>query len=185
MSVTRRIAKYQPDVELFGDWQRCERLFLGIDNSIRLGSRAGQKSAAKRLLRIVRKNIRENGGSIGWPSLSESYQKRKAASGYSPNRMLYMTGLYYRSIMIWDRGGRYYVGVKPRIYNPKSGGHLTVGKIARILEHGSHIMNLPARPLWRPSFRQMGGNRKVKALILWHVRNQIKKDFQVTATVKI
>lgn len=184
MSVTRRIRGIElpqlngiiaPQIELFGDWELTRRMLLTLDDTLTAALHKANKEAAKRLRRTVRRNIRESGGSIGWAPLKPETKKLKKRRGQDPDRILFATGLYYRSITIWNKGTNYYVGVKRGIRH--RGMNKTVGEIARLHESGtSHI---PARPLWAPSYRQMGGGRRVKNLLIWHIRNQIYLKYGV------
>lgn len=182
-NVTRVIPNVVPEIEIFGDWDKTERLLMGIDETIKIGISKGQASAATKILAIVRKNIRENGGSIGWEPLSPNYSRWKTKKGYNPDKLLFLSGTYYNNIIIWNTRERYYVGVKRGVTNPvtKGGQHkITVGEIANILERGSKNKtsgrgsNIKARPLWAPSFKQFGGTKRIKSLIIWHIRNEIR-----------
>ena len=182
---TRRISDFSPEVELFGDWDKVQKLLDGIDLTIRIGTTMGQVSAANKLKAVIRKNIRENGGSIGWPPVSRRYAMKKRSMGYDPNNLLVLTGLYYRSINIWSNGNTYYVGLKARTRNMRTGGKITLAEIATILEHGSVVKKIKARPLWKPSFKQFGGTARIKYLIIWHIRNQIRVRHGVNAKITL
>ena len=185
MSTTRRIPGYIPTIELFGDWEKTKSLIDGLPVTIKLGSLAGQNSAAQKFLTILRRNIRENGGSIGWPPLSEKYKAWRERNGFSSDNMFVLTGLYYRSINIWNNGNTVYVGMKNNTRNMRTGGKLTLVEIATVLEYGSTLRKIKARPLWGPSFKQLGGSARIKGLIIWHIRNQIFKRHGVRAKVTI
>lgn len=184
-SVTRRVPNYSPQVELFGDWDKTKSLINGLESTIAAGSILGQKSAAEKLLKLIKKNIRENGGSLGWPPVSDKYASKKSAMGYDPNNLLVLTGLYYRNINVWNKGFTYYVGVKRNLHNPKTKGKLTVAQIATVLEYGSVVRKIKARPLWRPSFKQFGGSARIKAIMVWHIRNLILTRHGVRAKISI
>ena len=162
-----------PQVELFGDWAKTRKLIKLLPALILAGSVSGQQSAAIELKRIVKRNIRNNGASLGWAPLADSYKKKKTVAGYPANRIYYASGSYYRSIKIWTKDGRVYIGIKAGAKSLSSKKKLTIGKIARILEYGSMRMNIPARPLWVPSFKEFGGTRRIKGFIIWHIRNTI------------
>ena len=183
--VTRRVPNYSPQVELFGDWDKTKSLLNGIESTIAAGSILGQKAAADKLLKIVKKNIKENGGSIGWPPVSDKYARLKKSMGYDPSNLLVLTGLYYRNINVWNKGFTYYVGVNKNIRNTKTGGKITLGQIATILEYGSVVRKIKARPLWRPSFKQFGGSARIKALMVWHIRNLIRTRHGISAKISI
>lgn len=177
MPITRKIGhNLSPTVELSGDWIKAKLLLSSLPSSVKEGSENGRRAAANQLKRIVRRNIRNNGSSLGWVPLSSSYKKKKASKGFSPDRIYYASGTYYNNIKIWEKGDRIYVGLKGRVKSNSSPNRLTIGKIARILEYGSPSRNIPARPLWAPSFKQFGGNKRIKGYMTWHIRNVIKKS---------
>jgi len=184
-NIGRGMAVPTPLVTRIGNWEKVKTMLATLDATVLAGFRAGQLSAAKKLKRAIRRNIRENGGSLHWVPLSEKYMEYKEELGFDPNRMLYMTGAYYWNITIWDNGFNYFVGVKKGVHtrNFFTGGSITLGQIASILEHGSAARNIPARPLWAPTFRQMGGANRIKGLILWHIRNHIRMAYGVTAKI--
>jgi hypothetical protein len=156
-----------------GDWVKTSLFIADLPQMIAIGSAKGQESAANKLYSLIRKNIKNQGvpGGPKWPQLSSEYKKIKASDGYDPNKMLIRTGLYYRSIKVWNKGSNYYVGVKRGVR--ASGGKKTVGWVAHLLERGSNVRNIKARPLWVPTFKQFGGNRRIKAHIVWHIANII------------
>lgn len=185
MTVTRSLSLPAYRVELIGDWDKVESLLANLDKTVLIGAKAGQISASNKLIAIIKKNIRENGSSIGWEPVSDKYRKKKEARGYDPDNLLVMTGLYYRSISNWSTGLNHYVGIKKGVRHPKKNGKkaLTLSQIAMILEHGSITQNIKARPLWRPSYKQFGGNLRLKGLLVWHIRNQIYLRHQVRAKI--
>lgn len=184
-TVTRRIPNISPQVELFGDWDRTKALLNGIESTIAAGALIGQRAAAEKLLKIVKKNIRENGGSIGWPQVSDKYAQLKRSMGYDPGNLLVLTGLYYKNISIRQNGLTFYVGLNKNIKNPKTGGKITLAKIAIILEHGSVVAKIKARPLWTPSFKQFGGSSRIKSLMVWHIRSLIMARHGIRAKISI
>ncbi len=185
MAITRRLPNLVPKVELFGDWDKTHRAFVNLPTAIALGSKLGKDAALRQLEKNIKQNIRANGGSLGWKELSKRTLANKRDSKY-PTSILRMTGLYYRSIMIWSDTitGATYLGIKPRTYYPTKGASgLTVNQVAKVLENGSPDRNIPARPLWKPTFKQFGGGARVKGYIIWHVRNQIMIQCGVRAKV--
>lgn len=187
MAITRKIPNFKPRVELFGDWDKAERALINLPNAISVGTNLGRSAALKELERQIKQNIRNNGGSIGWQPLAERTLNNKKDSKY-PTSILRMTGLYYKSIMQWSDNstGAMFLGLKSRTYYPDKGASgLTVQQVAKVLEYGSSIRNIPARPLWRPTFRMFGGNARIKGYIIWHVRNQIMLQCGIKAKVTI
>lgn len=173
MAITKRVGNIQPKVELIGDWDKVQRALVNLPTAINVGSKLGKTAALKRLEADIKRNIKADGGSLGWKELSKRTLVNKKDSKH-PNSILRMTGLYYRSIMIWEDNmlGTTYLGVKPRTYYPRKGASgPTVFEVASIMERGSD--KIPARPLWRPTFKNFGGGTRIKGYIIWHVRQQI------------
>jgi hypothetical protein len=181
-NVTRGF-NFNTEIRLTGGWPQTQRMVDDLDQIIRLGVYRGKMSAAKKLKEIVKKHIRTSGGSLGWAPLKDSTKEWKARKGYDSSRILYASGTYYRSIKVWSKGSKVYVGVKNNTYNPYS--KRTVGQIARMLEYGSIARSIPARPLWLPSFKEMGRNNKVKKLVLWHIRKEFRMRHGVTPRFSI
>ena len=177
----RNLTSYSTEIQFIGDWDRVARLLGDVPMIIDKGSKLGQQSAAKKLMKIVKHHIKTNGGELGWPSTTLKYQENKAARGFDPGRLLYMTGTYYWSIKQWEQRGRVYVGIPKGTQHPTS--KLTVAEIANILEHGSQARSIPPRPLWAPSFRQMGGSKKVRSLILWHIAAQFRLQYGISPKI--
>lgn len=188
-SVTRVIRPIIPKVELIGDWGRVKHVIQGLDEAITIGTEKGQKAAAERIYRIVRRHIRENGAGLGWEPLSPRYLTWKTKQGYSPTRLLFLSGTYYNNIKVWNNNGRYYVGVDKKVYNTKLKRNITVGMVANILERGSKATSgkgsgIKARRLWAPSFKEFGGTKKIKSLIIWHIRAEIRNRLGIKVHVK-
>lgn len=164
-----------PQIELFGDWDKALALFNNLPELISVGAHAGKLAAAKKIQTLVKKNIKKGGPTnTHWQELSASYQKSKASRGGDPNKKWFFQGTYYRSIKVIDKGNTVYVGVparqRSRVNKNKP---LTLGQVAVILERGSAARNIPARPLWKPTYREFGGNQRVTYHILWHVSNTV------------
>lgn len=165
-----------------GNWLKTSAFIADLSSMIAIGSARGQESAAKKLRKLIRQNIKNQGPpGVNWPSLSQNYSKIKGAEGYDPNKMLIRTGLYYRSIKVWSKGNNYYVGVKKGVR--ASGGKRTVAWVAHLLERGSEVRNIKARPLWVPTFKQFGGNKRIKAHIVWHIANIIYLKYGVRVKI--
>ena len=164
-------------VELFGDWDKTKRVVNNLERAIAIGSLAGQQSAANKIRELVRKKIRDNGGSKYWPAYSDKYRKFKAKN--KPGKagsMLRYTDTYYNNIITWQSGAKIHIGLRPRMVVPSTDGkskNITLHELAQILEYGSSARGIQARPLWGPVGKEFGGDR-VKALMIWHIRNAIR-----------
>lgn len=169
---TRKIGGVSTEITFIGDWNKVIRTLDDVPYIIKTGALLGQEAAAKKLIKIVKHHIKSNGGELGWPPLKASTQTAKNKKGYTGDSIYVMTGTYFRSIKKWKKRGVIYVGLKRGVKHPTSG--LTIGQIANILEYGSQARGLPPRPLWGPSFKQLGGSKKIRKLILWHIAAQFR-----------
>jgi len=186
-NTNRRIPAPTPRVVLTGDWIKTQSVFNTIELTMAVGASAGQKAFAERLKKLVKRHIRTNGAGItpAWKPVSKKYAAYKTKMGKNPLDLYRMSGLYYRSIEVWNVGPNWYTGLKANTKHPGKKGRYTLAQIARILESGSSVRNIPARPLWSPSFKQLKGTAGVKALVLWHVRDAIYKAHGIRPKVTI
>ena len=161
------------DFQMFGEWGLAEVAVKTLSTKIEAGSLAGQISAANKYRTLVRRNIRDK----TTPGLSKRTQRYRLKKGFSADNVLMMSRTLYDNIVVIRRGKRVFVSVKPKVYNPVTsrgrGRNMTVGQVARVLEFGS--ANSPARPVWYPAFKQLGGTRRIKKIIQWHIRAAIMK----------
>jgi len=162
-------------VEPFGPWLQTSALIADLPALIAIGSLRGQKSAAEKLRALIRKNLKAGAVPGNKPfstiAYSSKYEKEKSSAGYKVGSKLIRTGLYYKSIKTWNNGRTYYVGVKKGVTTSQGGK--TLGYVAQLLERGSSARNIKARPLWAPTFKQFGGNKRIKSIIVWHIANLV------------
>jgi len=182
---TRVVPGLSPTIVLDGDWLKTGALIKDLPRLILLGSGKGQRSGAEKLKKIVKKYIRQGKAPPGvhWPEFSNDYKRLMKWRGGNPESFYYQTGLYYRSIKVWHNATKtvYYVGVEKGKKRP--GTKVTIAKIARLLEMGSAHLHIQARPLWKPAYKASKGSRKIKSLIIWHIRKEIYNAYGVRARV--
>jgi hypothetical protein len=164
-------------VTLIGDWDKVNRLISSLPLLVPEGAAKGSVAAAEKIIKVVKRNIRNNGpsGSI-WPEYSQKYAERKASMGGNTDKKWRFNNTYYESLTVVRSGRNVYAGVPPRkrsTVNSKNGKTLTLAQVAKILENGSSVRNIKARPLWRPSFKEFGGRRRIAYHINWHIRQHI------------
>lgn len=141
----------------------------------------------KMLARYVRRCILSNTPPEGvqWPPLSKFYLKNYDSKGFWQ-----LSGQMLRSIKLRNYQNRYYFGPEPteKANDPvnKAGrarpSKLTLVQLARILESGTygrsnstHHNGIPPRPLFRPSFKAVGGTERLKKYIIANLRLEVKK----------
>jgi hypothetical protein len=146
---------------VLGNWERVTRAIEDLPKSIRVASVRGQKKAAEKLIKIVKGHI--NNQDLGWFQRSDSTH-----SGDS--RILVDTEAYLNAIKFWRVGELYYAGVKRTAFNSKGE---RISDYALINEFGS--ARIPARPLWGPSFEEMGGEKGIKRIVSREIHNQARK----------
>lgn len=166
-----------PMVTLVGDWDKVNQFLFALPTLVTEGATKGSVVSAEKIIRVVKRNIRNNGpDGTTWPEYSQRYAERKASMGGNTDKKWRFNNTYYESLSVVRSGRNVYAGVPPRkrsTVNSKSGKTLTLAQVAKILENGSAAKNIQARPLWRPSFKQFGGRRRIAYHINWHIRQNI------------
>jgi len=154
-------------VEVEGDWVKAKVLLTELPALTKASAVKAQLDFATKLRKQIWENIETNGSSIGWAPLKNNYKrwKDKQDAAYGSSFMYRFFGTYYNSIEIMQDGHNVSVGVskdRDRI-NPLS--KLRVSQYALILEMGAYSRGIPPRPLWGPSFAQIGGRRELLRLM--------------------
>ena len=142
----------------------------------------------KMLAKYVRKCIMSNTppDGVSWPPHSEDYLKKYDVKGF-----WYLSGQMLRSIKLRQYQGGYYVGPNPNDkavdpvnrYGRSRTSKLTLVQLARLLELGTfagagssrYTNDIPARPLFRPSFKAVGGTERLKKYLIANLRREVKK----------
>lgn len=156
--------------------RRVQHFLDEFPGEVYIGSYEGALKFAKKLHQLVRRCLRTGTPpkGVSWPPHSEFTTKSLGA-----HKLLNLTGFYMRSIKIMDQGpvSTIAVGLPKGLKRPSSakGSHrLTMKQIAQILEYGGN--KVPARPLWRPAFNEIGGNARLKKDITQGIRKKIRSS---------
>ena len=145
----------------------------------------------ERLVRLTKKCLAvgqppPNSG-VSWKPHSES-----TIHDLGVHPLLNLTGTYMNSIGIQRAKGRTWVGLN---YNRQGGSRnaygrsttgqarvnqdpkskLTLNQIAIINEFGSKDGKIPARPLWQPAWKSLGGNRAYQALLKSYIKKGLNQ----------
>lgn len=176
-----------PAVELIGDWDKVQSLLSQLPLAVKIGSKAGQLSAAEKIKDLVRKNIRNRGPEgVHWNRYSMRYEARKIRLGGDVSKFYRLTDTYYSNIkVINSNSGKIMVGLPRGIKGRVNSKPIDIGTIARILEHGSEAHNITARPLWAPTLKQFGGKKRVAYHIVYHIRSTVYAMTGLRAKVNI
>ena len=141
------------------------------------------KMLAKYVRRCIMFNTPPEG--VSWPPHSPDYLKKYNVQGF-----WYLSGQMLKSIRLRQYQGSYYVGPNPgekaadpvNIYGRSRTSKLTLVQLARILECGTEghsnskfHNDIPARPLFRPSFKAVGGTERLKKYLIANLRREVKK----------
>jgi len=167
------------DLKKTGDWNIVHRLVNSFPEDISVGARRALiKTAAEAEARAVR-HLRDQ--DLGWKPLSEEYLKSKIASGLSEKTLISSSQMMQAITSDIDTGGKKsYAGVFRKSFyknsgvmktpkskngrrkNPKrnrpsesSSKKLAISDIAKTMEYGSVKKGIPARPLWRPVYKEV------------------------------
>lgn len=174
-------------IKLFGQWSKTKKVVNNLEASIAAGALLGQKAAAEKIRELVRKKIRENGGTTPWPAYSEKYLAfKRRKKGSKAGQMYRFNDTYYNNIITWRNGAKIHVGLSPRVSVMQVDGegrkNITLHQLAQILEYGNS--EIQARPLWGP-VRKDFGVAKVKALMMYHVSRTITAKTGVKPNTQI
>lgn len=176
----------QLQVKLFGKWEKVTALTDKLGPSIQKGYDYSTRIFANRLLKIIQNSIRTGtppkGSGIRWEEMSYFTKQR-----YGEHPLYYLTGLYYRAVGIHKYKSRTIISL-PISQKRSSQGGITLNELAKILEFGTggkgggkNSGNIPARPLWAPSFKSVGGREGLRKEIIKGIRSQLLKDFGIKA----
>lgn len=145
--------------------QRFSRLIDSLPRAVQRTMKRAQMNFAKRLKKQVKRNIYNRGQGLGWDPVSSSYAsfKRKHGTVKDPNKFYQLYGNYIRAITIKTQGNTVSIGISKDSSFTNRAGTLTTAQYAVILESGSLTRNIAPRPLWGPSYQQLGGNKGLRA----------------------
>jgi len=157
-------------VRLVGDWKEFGILLRNLPRRLRRAAINGQIKFGERYHKAIIRNIATNGHLLKWPELSEKYKKFKKSHSGDPNEMYHFYGQYLRSISMQVKpNGTILIGIPKGVGKSKFGDY-TVAQYAHVLEKGSYTRNIAARPLWGPTFKQIGGMTKLKEIVIAELR---------------
>lgn len=152
------------NVKLEGDWGKLKLMAIALPHvTDRSNKKAMMKIGLEAERRVVKHIVDQD---LGWPDLDKNYQKRKTGSGgrtrkdggrdrrfkQRSSKILVSSSQMLQSITSNADSRTAIVGVmRGEKYNDGN----EVADIAAIHEYGSSKRNIPARPLYRPTEREM------------------------------
>lgn len=165
--------------KMIGQWGLSRTLIRGLNKTIKEGYDRGSKKASNKYYTQLRANIRDGASRFGYAPLKPRYLKRKAKKT-GRTGLFQFYNVYYRSIIQSKSGDSYLVHIKRGVRNPKTGGRITISKIAAILEMGDDSRGIPERPLWKDTYNQIGGRKFIRKTIEAAIAYQFLKKYNVT-----
>lgn len=149
------------DIQFDGNWLGVDVAFKSLPEAVRSSATWGQRKAAELLVKKVKNHI--NRQDLGWAPRSV-----KTHSG--DPRTLVDEEAYYSAIRAWKTGNSYNAGVSANAYSARG---ISIAYYALLQELGTG--DIPRRPLWEPSFREIGGNKGIKKIVVTSIYDKIKK----------
>lgn len=155
-------------MKLEGGWTQLDVLAANLQQATMEGYDKGISIIGKKVLYIVKRAIATGipPGGVQWPPLAMS-----TIRAHGDHLTYYLTGLFFRAMTLKQRRGRTFIGMPYNMSRPGAG--ITMNQLAIILEHGND--RIPARPLWKPSYKQFGGNKEASKLLLKCIRQALYK----------
>lgn len=136
---------------MFGRWDLISDGFSGLDARVKSSAVWGQRKGAELIVKVAKAHI--NNQDLGWVPRSSTTES-------GDGRILVDTEAYYGAIKAWKEGSTYHAGVPTSATNGK-GTPIYIYAIAH--EYG--LGRVPARPLWRPTLKEVGGKKGVKGIV--------------------
>lgn len=131
-----------------GDWRKVTLLTGALKNEMMAARKLSLKRWSSKARSIAITHITKQ--DLNWEALNVNYKEQKAKKGLS-TQIYVATSSYKQSINAWDNGVTAFAGVKKSV---RRADGTTFEEIARVLEYGNKSKTLPARPLWRPTFKE-------------------------------
>jgi len=135
-------------LQRIGNWRGVTRLVNHLQRDMKAAQMIALKRFGLKVERIAVTHISRQ--DLNWKALAPATIASNIRQGYSEN-ILVETSLYFQSITSWVDNDVVYAGVSKNI-RTRSGTLLS--NVAEVHEFGSRSGRIPARPLWRPTFKE-------------------------------
>jgi hypothetical protein len=149
----------------FGDWKQVEAIFANLSQKnkpITRDAARGARFFAERFRTRLVEGVLTKGSRIGqsWPQVSHKYAHFKIRQfGVSPKLLGQASGIYLQELsylQIQQRNHLVTMKFRKGALNRKAWKHgISLKYYSQIFEEGYD--KIPARPLWNPSFKSIGG----------------------------
>ena len=174
---TRNLAS-QIHIEELGDWRALSMRLGSLPKKVREIVIDAMDFYGHKYHREILKTIKSNGRNLDkqWEPLNSKYLSKKMYAGGSPGIYVWTGTLRDAIQVIRSEEGLVTVGIDKKAKGSGKDGssHLTASQIAHILQNGSLFHNIPARPLFQPVWRQMGGNAALGTYVKKKLDTRVK-----------
>lgn len=134
--------------QLFGDWKKVQEKLSELDDDLKEGLKVALLQNAEMIRTKLVQHIQSQ--NLGWAGLDKDYLKQKRRKGLSQH-ILIATATLLNSITVNQVSDEEaFVGVLRSA--PTQGGDYVM--IGSVMEYGSAARNIPARPLFGPTFKE-------------------------------
>jgi hypothetical protein len=160
--------------KLTGNWNDAIAKLSGLDVNIKAACLKAQIVVGKKVVEKVKGHLRRQ--DLGWPRLNTKYKRRKIKKGLDP-RTLISTRTYLDNIDMWSRknGWHLFVGVKKGVFSRNANGKKNRIDVATIASYHEFARTKKRkRPLWNPTFQELGGSRGIRKIYL----NEIERNLR-------
>jgi hypothetical protein len=165
-------------IKPFGKWKRAELFTATLGPKITMAVMLAQRSHMRKLAQKVKDHIINQ--DLPWDPLAASTIARKGHDEVYVDQ-----GIYLDNIGVWSSGLTWYAGIKRGVYYPDGS---EVAAVAHMLENGNGF-KLPARPVWGPSVKELGGYVGIRAAVITSLLITLKatnlSDFKITTLRQI
>lgn len=149
------------EFKLTGNWSIVNNRLKALPLEVESSATWGQRKAAEMIVRLAKAHI--NNQDLGW-------RPRAATTNSGDSRILVDSEDYFKTIKAWKQGPVYYAGVPRTKYNWRG---VPIHEYAILHEFGYN--GVPARPLWRPVYKEVGGKRGIANIVKKAIQNKIAK----------
>lgn len=156
------------DFEFLGNWDGVLMYLKSLPKEAVDAAQKAQLIVTQEYIKRLKDNI-INGYVYGPPKKYHSHD----------SRLLINTSHYLDNISYWKKRKVYYIGIMPGIKSKN--GNIELRFLASIHEFGNINRKIPARPVWIPTYNQIGGihgprkkiYRAIKAALLKHKPQEV------------
>ena len=170
-------------LEEVGNWRALSTQLDRLPVEVRRQAYKAMKNYGALYVAALKRNIKSSGKDLRprWADYSEKYGKYKEKHGKGNAPMWTWTRTVRDAIHMTTQEKTFSVQVLVgQVYGSRgnrTGDPLNAAQIALILETGSEARGIAPRPLFYPTWRQMGGNRALSEYVHKHLSSTVRDHF--------